>query len=89
MIFLAQCKYQPVGIIFAAILPRRNIMLVLSRRVGEEIVIEENIRLTIMEVKGGCVRVGIAAPPSVTVNRKEVHDRRVESPARFSCPSNA
>ena len=53
-------------------------MLVLSRRVGEEIVIRGNIRLTVVAVKGDRVRVGIAAPPSVTVDRKEIHDRRAE-----------
>ena len=53
-------------------------MLVLSRRVGEEIVIDGHIRLTVIAVKGDGVRVGIAAPPSVTVDRKEVHDRRAE-----------
>jgi carbon storage regulator len=56
---------------------RRNAMLVLSRRIGEEIVIDGNIRLTVIAVKGDRVRLGIAAPPSVTVDRKEVHDRRV------------
>jgi carbon storage regulator len=53
-------------------------MLVLSRRVGEEIVIHGNVRLSIIAVKGDRVRVGIAAPPSVTVDRKEIHDRRAE-----------
>jgi len=53
-------------------------MLVLSRRAGEEIVIDGNIRLTIIAVKGDGVRVGIAAPPAVTVDRKEVYDRRAE-----------
>jgi carbon storage regulator len=53
-------------------------MLVLSRRVGEEIVIAGNIRLTIVAVRGQAVRLGIAAPPEVSVNRKEVHDRRAE-----------
>jgi carbon storage regulator len=53
-------------------------MLVLSRRVGEQIVIHGNIRVTIVEVKGSSVRIGITAPPSVTVDRKEIHDRRAE-----------
>jgi carbon storage regulator len=53
-------------------------MLVLSRRPGEEIVIGENVRVTILAVNGGQVRIGIAAPPAVTVDRKEVHERRVE-----------
>jgi len=53
-------------------------MLVLSRRIGEEIVIGRNVRLTILEVKGQTVRVGITAPPTVPVDRKEVRDRRAE-----------
>jgi carbon storage regulator len=51
-------------------------MLVLARRLGEQIVIDGNIVLTVVEVKGEQVRLGIKAPPSVTVDRKEVHDRR-------------
>ena len=53
-------------------------MLVLSRRSGEAIVIGGNIRLTVVAVKGDRVRIGIAAPSSVTVDREEVHDRRAE-----------
>ncbi len=51
-------------------------MLVLSRCPGEEIVIDGNIRVTVVEVRGNQVRLGISAPPSVTVDRQEVHDRR-------------
>lgn len=53
-------------------------MLVLSRRLGEEVVIGGTIRLTIVATSGGRVRIGIAAPPSVAVNRKEVQDRHAE-----------
>ena len=53
-------------------------MLVLSRRVGEEIVIDGDIRVTIVAVRGDRVRVGITAPPSVPVDRQEIHQRRVE-----------
>jgi carbon storage regulator len=53
-------------------------MLVLSRRIGEEIVIGANVRLTIVSVKGQTVRVGIDAPPTVSVDRKEVRERRTE-----------
>ena len=53
-------------------------MLVLTRRVGEEIVIDGNIRVTVVAVKGDKVRLGIIAPPSVAVDRKEVHERRAE-----------
>lgn len=50
-------------------------MLVLTRREGEEIVIAGNIRVTLVSVEGGKVRLGITAPPDVPVHRKEVHDR--------------
>ena len=53
-------------------------MLVLSRKVGEEILIGENIRLTILSTKGERVRIGIAAPPEVRVDRYELHLRRME-----------
>lgn len=53
-------------------------MLVLSRRVGEEVVIAGNIRLTILDTRGERVRIGIAAPPAVEVHRREVHDRGAE-----------
>ena len=52
--------------------------LVLSRRIGEEVVIGRNVRLTIVAVQGRTVRVGITAPPDVAVDRKEVRDRRDE-----------
>jgi carbon storage regulator CsrA len=38
-------------------------MLVLTRRVGEEIVIANNIHVTVVSIRGECVRLGIAAPP--------------------------
>ena len=52
-------------------------MLVLSRKVGESIVIGNDVVLTVLEVRGEQVRVGIVAPRSVTVHRKEVHDELV------------
>ena len=53
-------------------------MLILTRRVGEEIVIDGHIHLTIVAVQGDRVRVGITAPPSVVVDREEIHQRRAE-----------
>ena len=53
-------------------------MLVLSRRVGEEIIINDNIRVTVVAVKGDRVRLGIVAPRDVTVDRSEVHERRLQ-----------
>jgi len=53
-------------------------MLVLSRRVGEEIIINDNVRVTVVAVKGDRVRLGIVAPRDVTVDRSEVHERRMQ-----------
>lgn len=53
-------------------------MLVLSRRVGEEIIINDNIRVTVVAVKGDRVRLGIVAPRDVNVDRSEVHERRAQ-----------
>lgn len=52
-------------------------MLVLSRRVGEEIVVGDHIRVRVLAVEGSRVRVGIEAPASVRVDRSEVR-RRVD-----------
>lgn len=52
-------------------------MLVLSRKLGESIVIGDDIVLTVVEVRGDQVRLGIDAPRSVSVHRKEIHDELV------------
>ncbi len=51
-------------------------MLVLTRRVGEQIVINGDVRITVVAVQGNKVRIGVTAPPSVCVDRQEIHDRR-------------
>jgi carbon storage regulator len=53
-------------------------MLVLSRKAGDEIVIDGRIRVTITAIKGDRVKVGVTAPPEVTVDRAEVHEKRRE-----------
>jgi carbon storage regulator len=52
------------------------IMLVLTRKIGEEIVISDNIRIMVVAIKGDKVRIGINAPIDVVVDRQEVHDKR-------------
>jgi carbon storage regulator len=49
-------------------------VLILTRRVGESIVVGDDIVLTVFEVRGDAVRIGIEAPRSVQVNRKEVYE---------------
>ena len=51
-------------------------MLVLTRKVGEEIVIGDNIRLAVVDIRGDKVRIGVSAPKEVVVDRQEVHERR-------------
>ena len=53
-------------------------MLVLTRTIGDEIVIDGRIRVRITGVKGDRVKVGVEAPPEVSVDRHEVHARRQE-----------
>ena len=49
-------------------------MLVLSRKVGESIVIGDDVVVTILEIRGDLIRVGIDAPKSVKVHRSEVFE---------------
>jgi carbon storage regulator len=51
-------------------------MLVLTRRIGEEIQIGEEIRIMVVAVKGEKVRIGIEAPTSIPVLRKEILTRQ-------------
>lgn len=53
-------------------------MLVLSRKIGEQIVINDNIRVTVVGLKGNVVRLGIDAPPEVPIDRAEIHERRLK-----------
>ena len=54
-------------------------MLVFTRKAGDEIVVAGNIRITILEVRGDRIRIGVTAPGSIRVDRGEVHDRRHSS----------
>ena len=51
-------------------------MLVLSRKVGERILIGDNISVTVVRITGGGVRIGIEAPSDMTVVRQELADQQ-------------
>ena len=50
-------------------------MLILTRRVGESLMIGDEVTVTVLGVKGNQVRVGISAPRSVAVHRQEIYER--------------
>ena len=63
-------------------------MLVLSRQRDESIIIGDDIVITIVDVRGDKVRLGISAPPHVSVHRKEIYEaikREAESGQRPGC----
>lgn len=50
-------------------------MLVLSRRLGETLIIGDDVKITVLGISGNQVRLGIAAPKEVSVHREEVYRR--------------
>ena len=51
-------------------------MLVLCRRIGEELVIDGDIRIKVIDIRPGRVRLGVTAPPYVSIYRNELCDDR-------------
>lgn len=50
-------------------------MLILTRRVGETLMIGNDVTVTVLGVKGSQVRIGVNAPKDVTVHREEIYER--------------
>lgn len=57
-------------------------MLVFSRKIGERVVINDNVVVTVLSVKGRGTRLGIVAPPAVRVDRAEVANSRRSATAK-------
>ena len=63
-------------------------MLILTRRVGETLMIGDSVTVTILGVKGNQVRVGINAPKDVAVHREEIFQRIGKEPAASAGSDN-
>jgi len=50
-------------------------MLILTRRIGESLIISDNVTVTVLGTKGNQIRIGITAPNNVTVYRDEIYKR--------------
>lgn len=50
-------------------------MLILTRRIGETVMVGDDVSITVLGVKGNQVRVGISAPKSIAVHREEIYRR--------------
>lgn len=64
-------------------------MLILTRRVGESVVIGEDVTVTVLGVKGNQVRIGINAPKHVAVHREEIFERIKNGSSRDGHASDA
>ena len=53
-------------------------MLVLSRKAEESMYIGDDIKITVLDIRGGQVRIGITAPRDIRVHREEVYNRIVD-----------
>ena len=50
-------------------------MLILTRKVNESLLVGDDVKLTVLGIKGGQIRIGISAPRDVAVHRQEIYER--------------
>ncbi len=59
-------------------------MLILTRKLGERIAIGDDVTITLLEIKGSHVKLGIEAPKSISIHRQEIYERIREENLRSS-----
>ncbi|MDQ1691085.1 MAG: carbon storage regulator [Pseudonocardiales bacterium] len=64
-------------------------MLILTRRVGESIIVGDDVTVTVFEVRGDAVRIGIDAPRTVQVHRQEVYEELQRANEQAVSPSDS
>jgi len=64
-------------------------MLILTRRVGETLMIGDEVTVTVLGVKGNQVRLGVNAPRDIAVHREEIYERIKREQAAGEAPPNA
>lgn len=82
-------RFVIAGFFWPGISSKEAFHTVLSRRVGESIVIDDHFQVTVIDIHRGKMCLGITAPESVRIDREEVHERRQEFRATAetaSCP---
>ena len=64
-------------------------MLVLSRKQGERIMVDDCVEITVVQVRGGQVRLGFSAPKHVAIHRQEIYERIASTPTNEGSTTEA
>ena len=59
-------------------------MLILSRKVGESLIISDGMKVTVLGIRGNQIRIGVTAPREVAVHREEIYNRILRERAQES-----